>query len=274
MKFLIGYPHGGPVTNIGGVQALKKLVDMLTDRGQTVYVIGTSFLNSKSIMISEWFTHDISEIYSDDLIVIYPEVVQGNPYDCKHVVRWILYHTLGSGVEGGWAETDEYFYLLDYYNTQRTPEKRLLHAFNFRLDEFNDLGYEREGYCHLIKKNNVETSFVQQYNSDHIPVNDWPATIEMFNRKKYFLTYDDSTYFLNIAALCGCIPVVLYKEPKALDYKERYPTMKYGVAHGFEEIEYAKNTLPLMRSQLEELEKLSYQTVDDFINFWEKKLKV
>lgn len=267
MKFLIGFVYHQTHTTSGGLQAIRKLTEILVSKGQTVYVVGSTF-NVKGTI----FVHNLGEIYSDDLVVIYPEIVAGNPFNCKHVVRWILYHTFHRDEENTWQDTDEYFYLLDYYNTKRECEKKILAAYNFRLDEFNDLGYEREGYCHLIKKNNVETSFVEKYGSQHIPETNFPALAEMFNKKKYFLTYDDSTYFLNIAALCGCIPVVLYKEPKALDYKEKYPTMKYGVAHGFEEIEHAINTRHLMRAQLEKLETLSYQTVDDFINFWKKKL--
>ena len=93
----------------------------------------------------------------------------------------------------------------------------------------------------------------------------------MFNRKKYFLTYDDSTYFICIAALCGCIPVVLYKN-KILDYKEKTPYVKYGVAYGFEELEYAEKTLHLMRPNLEELEKKSIDTIDNFIYYWNTKI--
>lgn len=292
MKFLIGYGANGPVTNCGGHQVIKKLVDILTDLNQTVVVIGNSFENGKTIQYNPHIGYD-----KDSTVVIYPEGVVGNPFEGKYVVRWLLYHTYiadkygttpadpytrdslykmfgvdGYDIEDSWSHTDEYFYLFDYYKTKRNiKSKKFLSVYNFRLDEFQNMGLNREGYCHLIKKNNVETSFIEKYKSDHIPDGNWPALIEMFNKKKYFLTYDDSTYFICIAALCGCIPIVLYKDKKN-DYKEKTPHVKYGVAYGFEELEYATETLHLMRPNLESIESESLQTVKDFINFWEEKI--
>lgn len=269
MKFLIGFYHDGPVTNIGGLQAIKKLVDVLSEKkDHTVFVLGTSFINKKTIQIQ-----NVNDIYTDDLIVIYPEIVAGNPFNCKHVVRWILYHTIHRREEDSWHINDEYFYFSEYYHTRRQEQKRLLSAYNFRLDEFKNYGHARHGYCHLIKKNNIETSFVNRFNSESIPDTNWPALIEMFNRKKYFLTYDDSTYFICIAALCGCIPIVLYQE-KNPDYKEKMAHVKYGVAYGFEEIDHAEKTLHLMRPNLEELERKSIDSINNFIYYWEEKLKL
>ena len=265
MKFLLGYSYVGSIENSGGLRALQKLVNVLTDYDHTVYVFGECFANSKTISIN-----DVSEIYSDDLIVIYPEVVGENPFNCKHVVRWILYHTAHRGIELSWSDTDDYFYYSYYYETLRKEPKKMLAAYDFRLDEFWDFGYEREGYCHLNKKNNVDPYFAEKYNSEHLPPN-WDQKIELFNRKKYFITYDDSTYYICVAALCGCIPIVLYQE-KTPEYNEKTPHVKYGVAYGFEEIEYAKETLHLMRPNLEELERKSIETIKSFIEYWEEKL--
>lgn len=286
MKFLIGFPFSHSVKDSGGLQALKKLAQILTDLDQTVYVIGSSFHNGKTIQISNPLTLDM-----DDIIVIYPEVVIGNPFKGKHVARWILYHTINGNnpvhfetpttdileklkksLEYTWGRKDEYFYLLEYYETKRKPEeKKLLTVYNLRLDEFEDYGLDREGYCHLFHKNNIDQSFVKEYNSEHIPLGDWDGIKKMFNSKKYFLTYDDSTYYLNIAALCGCIPVVLYKTKKS-DYKEKTPSVRYGVAYGFEEIDYAEKTLKQMRTNLESIEVECLQTVKNFVKFWEEKL--
>ncbi len=269
MKFLIGFPcHDATIIDYwGGLRVIKKLISVLTDLGHTVYILGDAFSNGKTITLT-----DTNHLNMDDIIVIYPELVIGNPYNAKNVVRWILYHAKPE-VESTWLDTDFYFYFFDYYKSLRNEDKKFLTLYDFRLDEFKDLGLNREGYCHLIYKNNVDESFVEKYNSTPINKWNWEETKQIFNEKKYFLTYDDSTYFLNAAALCGCIPIVLYKEKKQ-NYRTKYPLAQYGVAYGFEEIGYAVNTIHLMKPYLQKLEEKSFNTVEEFIIFWENKLNI
>lgn len=286
MNFLIGFPFNGSIQNVGGLQAIKKLTDVLTDLDQTVYVIGSSFHNGKTIQIN-----NISDIDTNKTIAIYPETVVGNPFMCKKVVRWILYHTtkpnppaifnkldfntfvkLQKGIEYTWGNADEYFYYNNYFETIKKKERKLLTVYNFRLDEFEDHRLEREGYCHLFHKNNIDQSFVEKYNSEHIPLGNWEGIVSVFNNKKYFLTYDDSTYFLLISALCGCIPIILYDNKKE-NYRDNNPLMKYGVAYGFDEIEHAKNTINLVRNYLIEHDERSIDTVKTFIDYCNKKFK-
>jgi hypothetical protein len=286
MNFLIGFPFNGPVENVGGLLAIKKLTNVLTDLNQTVYVIGSSFHNEKTKKIN-----NISEVDLKKTVVIYPETVVGNPFGGKNVVRWILYHTtkpnppgifhkldfktflnLKKGIEYTWKNTDEYFYYNNYFDTIKKREKKILTVYDFRLDEFYDLGLERDGYCHLFHKNNINQSFVEKYESEHIPSGNWKGIVEMFNKKKFFLTYDDSTYFLNISALCGCIPIVLYDNKKE-NYKNSNPLVKYGIAYGMDEIEHAKNTMSLIRPNLIEQEENSIETVKYFIEYCDRKFK-
>jgi hypothetical protein len=286
MDFLIGFPFNGPTQNIGGLQVIKKLTDVLTDLNQTVYVIGSSFNNGKTIQIN-----NISEVNLNNTVIIYPETVVGNPFMGKNVVRWILYHTttpnppgifhkldfntflnLKKGIEHTWKNTDEYFYFNNYFETLKKREKKILKVYNFRLDEFYDFGLEREGYCHLFYKNNIDQSFPNKYNSEHIPLGNWEGIVNIFNRKKYFLTYDDSTYYLVVAALCGCVPIILCDNDKE-KHRNGNPLMKYGIACGFDDIEYAKNTMSLVRPNLIEEDEKSIESVKSFIEFCDKKFK-
>lgn len=287
MKFLIGYPVNVSIQYSGGLQVIKKLVDVLTELGQTVYIIGSSFKNEKTIQIN-----NITEVDLNETVVIYPEVVVGNPFKGKNVVRWILYHTkfspnppsiyhkldystsenLKRGIEFTWTKNDEYFYFNDFFETIKKREKKILKTYNFRLNEFYDFGLDRDGYCHLFHKKNIDREFPNKYGSEHIPLNNWKGIIEMFNRKKYFLTYDDSTYYVVAAALCGCVPIILGVEDKE-KVKNGNPLLKYGVAFGFEDIDYAEKTINNVRENLIEEEKKSIESVEQFIYFCEKKFK-
>lgn len=268
MEFLLGFVHGHPADKSGGLTALKKLVSMLSDRGHTVYVLHNNFMTGNSILIS-----DVSILNMEKVVVIYPEIVTGNPYNGKNVTRWILYHTKNE--EYTWDKTDVYFYYNDFFKTKKNPEKLMLNCYEFRLDEFKDLGLDREGYCHIYRPDKSPNDFkiITQYKSEELIhgffKNGWDWLIYKFNTKEYFLTYDDATYFSIIASLCGCKSIILY-ENKKHDLKYKNPLLKYGVAYGFEELEESIITRPLMRDHLNNIDIESHKTVDDFIKYWEK----
>ncbi len=268
MEFLLGFVHSHPADKSGGLTVLKKLVSMLSDRGHTVYVLHNNFMVGNSILIS-----DTSNLNMDKVIVIYPEIVTGNPYNGKHVVRWILYHTKNE--EMTWSETDVYFYYNDFFKTKRKREKLMLNCYEFRLDDLKDFGLEREGYCHIYRPDKTPNDFkiITNYRSEDLfhgfLRNGWDWLINKFNTKEYFLTYDDATFFSVISTLCGCKSVILYENKKP-NFKNEMPLFKYGVAYGFEEVDESIKTRPLMRDHLSEMDKNSHKTVDDFVSYWEK----
>jgi hypothetical protein len=46
----------------------------------------------------------------------------------------------------------------------------------------------------------------------------------------------------------------------------------YGVAYGWEDIDWVRKTIDLVPEHLKDLESLYDKTVDNFINFWLKKI--
>ena len=47
---------------------------------------------------------------------------------------------------------------------------------------------------------------------------------------------------------------------------------KIGIAYGFEDIEYAKKTLHLVKDNILEIQKSSFKSILDFNDYWYKKL--
>jgi hypothetical protein len=268
MEFLLGFVHSHPADKSGGLTALKKLVEMLSDRGHTVYVLHENFMTKNSTLIS-----NVKELDMDKVIVIYPEIVTGNPYGGKHVVRWILYHTKNQ--EMTWSDTDVYFYYNDFFKTKKNKERLTLNCYEFRLDQLKDLGLERDGYCHVFRPDKSPNDYKIgiKYDSEDLfhgfLRNGWDWLINKFNTKEYFLTYDDATYFSIISTLCGCKSVILY-ENKNPNFKSEVPLFKYGVAYGFEDLENSIKTRPLVNGHLKDMEKYSEKTVDDFISYWKE----
>ena len=76
---------------------------------------------------------------------------------------------------------------------------------------------------------------------------------KIFNKCEYFYCYDTFTFTPVIAALCGCITVIIPLDNISKDnIYEDAPWMKYGIAYGDskEEIENARNTLTNARHEL------------------------
>jgi hypothetical protein len=91
------------------------------------------------------------------------------------------------------------------------------------------------------------------------------------------MCYDSLTFLYIISALCGCIPVI-YKvdglnkrdwiNTTALSeyckYKNNYNL--YGIAYGFEDIEFAKNTIHLFKEQWDDIIEFTKTTLQLLIN--------
>jgi tetratricopeptide (TPR) repeat protein len=163
----------------------------------------------------------------DDDIVVYPEIVKGNPLGAKRVVRYLLNFP---GVIGGDKEYDESEILVAY-----DPELgRLTNNFVLKIpcteDFFRDCGYERTLDCYWVGKS--KNSFHPELQNAVQITYAWPAKrrelAELLNMTRTLYTYDDRSALALEAMLCGC-RVMLVKDQtitnitpprSALEYKE------------------------------------------------------
>ena len=239
---------------------------------------------------SEGFTYPI-----DKTISIYPQITRGNPYNTKHVGRWILYHT-EKEVENLYDENDVYFNYANFSTFKNVPDRKLT-VFNYYFDKLyiTNKG-KRQGFCHITHKNTPPDGdkILETFNS--FSLNDWKANgandylREHFNKYEYFLTFDQRSFLTVAAILCGCKAIILNPGPpheqsenafslsndygKILtptEYRLQNPIQMFGVAYGLDDISWANKTIDLARDHIQELEKIDEKSVDDFIKFWEKK---
>ena len=153
----------------------------------------------------------------------------------------------------------------------------------------NNYNLDRRGYCFTIRK---MTHIHKNINIYQHPYNSFEITrshsqedcINFFNKYEYFISYDPLTFLVIIAALCGCIPVVIkvdgmskdewIKTTAVTDYLN-YTGEKtlYGIAYGYEDIEYAKQTLHLVKDQWNRIVNFTkdkyVKTFIDDINNWD-----
>jgi hypothetical protein len=93
-----------------------------------------------------------------------------------------------------------------------------------------------------------------------------------------FISYDPLTFFSIMAALCGCISVVYPRDEltkkdwinttAASEYaKSKGLDNLYGIAYGLEDVQYAIDTLHLVKDQWTDIQNFNKEkTVVPFIN--------
>ena len=146
---------------------------------------------------------------NDNTIVIYPEIVSGNPLNAKNVVRWIL---LELGIEmpidhyKKWSESD----LIYYWEPINSDSKQLCCPFYNNLFTNKNLE-KRDKTCYLVKKGRLIHKNVQCIHpSDSICIDDLSLQEKdnIFNECKFFYSYDPNTAYILFSAACGCIPII------------------------------------------------------------------
>jgi hypothetical protein len=224
----------------------------------------------ENCVFSKWYNNEFD---LNDTIVIYGETIRGNPLNAPRVVRWIL-APVGEGdyptwLLSTWGKNDLVYYFNSEAKIQNNPEKInsiykfLSIMFIHPLIDNHNLS-TRNGTCFAIRKHHYHGPSYEQFH----PANSFEITrehtqeecIQIFNKHKYFISYDPLTFLSVIAALCGCISIVKkidgiskadwLNTTAASEYlKEHNETMLYGVAYGTDDIHNAKTTLHMAKDQ-------------------------
>ena len=299
--------HFGEVLT-GGIQATHYLAYQIAKKGHNVYIFTEPHYKHENIhTLKSWRVERFIEdrttgkegeriqwekfsYLNNNTVVIYSQDTYLNPLGIPNVSRWMLY-TPQSHIAKTWKEDDFIF----TYGDQPTLKENLnktqgnLISMDFYLDTFVNKNLEtRKGFCHLLHKHTSPNaqSFLHELSSTDLggwkQKGVWNYMAEEFNKHQYFITYDQLSFWPQVAALCGCIPIVM-NPPKHNNscydpnttpeyYRIENPLKKYGVAFGFEDVEWAVKTQHLVRPHLEKMDNENKKTIGDFINFWEDKL--
>ena len=248
----------------GGNMACHILNHNLSVVGYNSYIT-TNKLNSlyKGQSITELDAIKLSQ--QDNTIVIYPEIYSNNPLNCKKVIRWILNSPDVFGKnEHTYGENDIYLKYASFYKVQYEERvKGLLGATDPNPYPFKNYNLTRKGMCHLIRKGNEKSQ--NWHTSDSISIDNYfigninySNLEQIFNKKEKFISYDDCSYISVIAALCGCLSIVVPKNGiKKEDFHVNH--FKYGISYGLDDLDYAKSTINLIPKYLKELQEESIE---------------
>jgi len=192
----------------GGIVVMHNLCKIINDNFGNTHKAKLFMYNN--IRYKNPFCNDFAMIdeINDKTIVIYPEIVSGNPLNAKNVIRWIL---LDLGIEmplthyKNWEETD----LVYNWETKTTNSKILCCPFQNKIFKNINLN-TRTKSCYLIKKGRLFTNIKNMHPEDSICIDNLSLKEinDIFNESKYFYCYDPKTMYIIYAAICGCIPII------------------------------------------------------------------
>ncbi len=212
----------------------------------------------------------IQESDLEDAIVVYPEITVGNPLKAKKVVRWLLHKPgYNNGGKIDFGKDDLFFFYEKAFDDPKfNPHPdNLLHIVSQRKDTYTvtNLG-ERQGTCYLMRKGKNRPLVHDTTNSIMLDGMSHQEMAKVFNQTSMCIIYDTYTMFSVYAVMCGCIPVIIPEEGVDIEEWQPVEENRYGMAYGFENIDYAVQTRPLLLEKLQRQEDESNEAVHSFVN--------
>ena len=185
-------------------------------------------------------------------IVIYPDLVYGNPLRAKKVVRWLLYFygSFYPDADDSWGENfgknDLVFCYRKIFNDKRlNPTERMLCTPFFDLDLYKRTNFgKRKGKCYIIRKGSNRTDLPNSFDGIIIDNLSEKEKVKVLNECEQCISYDTHTAYSTIAAICGCVSVVVPENGKTRADYLNGGEIGFGRAYGFDEkeIQYAVDT--------------------------------
>lgn len=206
----------------------------------------------------------------NNTIVVYPEIVYGNFLRAKNVVRWLLYHYNWANDMNAYSNDDLFICYRDVFNNKLlNPKGYKVNIAYFDSDLYRQYNFgKREGKCYIIRKGYSRTDLPEVFDGPIIDNLKESEIVDVFNKHKYCYCYDMQTFYASIAAVCGCIPILVPEPGKTKeDYRSEDEIDSPGVAWGDtpEEIEHALNTRQILLKRLD-LTECNRKGIDDFLD--------
>jgi len=213
----------------------------------------------------------------DQSIVVYSDTVFGNFLDAKNVVRWFLYHNRYKNQAGAYGENDLFVCYREVFNdVDLNPNKLTVHTPYFDLDTYKQYNFgERHGTCYVVRKGIDRPDLPKEFDGTIIDNLSEKEKVKVLNECEYCISYDTQTSYSEIAALCGCISIVVPEPGKTKADYIGPDDCSDGIAWGFsdEEMNHAKQTRHMIYIQYLELNESSRKSAEEFARICEVYFK-
>jgi hypothetical protein len=277
MKFIILARPYNPQSQ--GCVLLHKLAHTLNKIGHQAAVL---FFNGHGNQTEAYFTVDRKFYCSDfiyknptdlnawrkfkeNAVIIYPEIISGNPLQGDYVVRYMLNREgfIKKGVMIHPSIND--FILTHSYHYHQSPD---FHLFNYQgNDLFNTTKtmnfYDRKIDLTYIGKGSKYTKCFKLNGTTEV-TREWPDNklelANLFKASRFIYTWDCITATVTDAILCGTFPVFMTYAP--LTKNEVYNLIDLGVS--IPEVSYEESLIPLSQIKI--------NAINNFINEMSNKI--
>jgi hypothetical protein len=186
-------------------------------------------------------------------VIVYPEIVSGNPLGGERVVRWLLHRPGHHTGEADYGSDDLFFHYQDGFQDPAFPSTRLTLA--WINEAYRDLGLPRAGSAYLVRKGKGRPIVHNLENSVCVDEMSHQERALAFNRAEYFYTYDLYTMYSRYAAICGCVPIIIPDETVSREQWIPAEEERYGLAYGLEDVPWARETRGKMFERMKREEK-------------------
>lgn len=273
----IGVGFGDVLT--GGVLALHKLAFELANRGCKVTIFTTPEYPHPNINVEYGCSENNLDFeYDPNTSVIIPSFDWENKTDLKHVARWALYH-IDSEKMTHVKDTD-FIFNFGTFDIHGKSRSFPLTVFDYHEKDFVNHNLPRNSkYCYILNKETPDNyqEILRGLNAES--VEDWKLRgnfkylSEKFNEYEFFVTFDSKSFYTLAAAMCGCKPIIIKQDDKSPEeYRQQNPIQKFGIAYGFEDVEWMEKTLNEVPNYIKELQDKDSKTINDFVNFWKERM--
>lgn len=204
----------------GGIRVLYGLKAWLETRGQIVYINGSP---------------------KEDFIAIYPEIVNGNPFNAKHVVRYILQKPGLMTIKGipgpkNYPSTDHIFVYSRFFDIFNVNHDHILFLPILNTHLFRDFKRPRNGKAYFLRRKPAVSpdGFILPQSL----INDQEKLAGFLNTIEVLYVYGQTVMY-EIARLCGCRVVIIPSDDKFIMTKEEFK--KWELCQDFNGISWGKD---------------------------------
>ncbi|PSU50911.1 hypothetical protein C9J12_02790 [Photobacterium frigidiphilum] len=199
----------------------------------------------------------------DDYVVVYLDGMADNPLNAKNVVRLLLHNPGYFSKEVHYNCGELYFLYGPHFNSVNILDSETsknfvdIKFFNTELYNSKSLIENRDGVCHLVRKGKVRDIDFDLSSSVLIDGKSHKEIAAIFKRSKYYISFDTESAYSILAALCGCISIVVPIQGVNKITWQPDEKFRYGVAYGFskEEIDWAISSQGLLNQHIIDIEE-------------------
>ena len=241
--------------------------------GMTAHVLGNYFPKKYRAFV-DFPISDLKRKFwpsvDRDTVVVYPDVAIGNFLRAKNVVRYLLYYSTYKEGDIDKKKDLVICYRLEFNDWELNPDGKVVHCpfFNIELYKQTNFG-ERKGTCYVIHKGKNRPDLPKEF--DGIIVDDLTEKekVKVFNQCERCISYDTQTAYSRIAALCGCLSIIVPERDKSISNYRNQNDTRYGIAIGFDETqkEYALQTKEKLYAEMNEISLSSRKSVEKFLQY-------